>query len=123
MTVSTAVSSLTLLMEAAISFIAPVTSSAEVAISCALAVTLSIERVDSSMEAAVSLMESHGVPREESERAFNCGVGMIAAVAGESADAAVARLVAAGIPAWVAGSIEARTDDGGPAAHLVGTYR
>ena len=72
---------------------------------------------------AVRLMEEHGVPREESERAFNCGVGMIAAVAGEAADAAVDRLAAAGVPAWVAGTIEPRTDDAAPAARLVGSYR
>ena len=46
------------------------------------------------LPAAVRLMEEHGVPREESERAFNCGVGMIAAVAPDVADAAVAQLTA-----------------------------
>jgi phosphoribosylformylglycinamidine cyclo-ligase len=82
-----------------------------------------LDRGTWALPSAVHLMEEHGVPREESERAFNCGVGMVAAVAGEAADAAVAQLVAAGIPAWVAGSIQPRTDDGAPAAHLVGTYR
>ena len=33
------------------------------------------------LPAAVRLLEEHGVPREEAERAFNCGVGMVAAVA------------------------------------------
>jgi phosphoribosylformylglycinamidine cyclo-ligase len=63
------------------------------------------------------------VPREESERAFNCGVGMIAAVSADAADAALAQLEAAGVPAWVAGSIGRRTGDDGAAARLVGTYR
>jgi phosphoribosylformylglycinamidine cyclo-ligase len=72
---------------------------------------------------AVRLMEQHGVPRAESERAFNCGVGMIAAVAESAAEAAVAQLTAAGVPAWVAGRIGPRADDATSAAHLVGTYR
>jgi phosphoribosylformylglycinamidine cyclo-ligase len=71
----------------------------------------------------VRLLEEHGVPREESERAFNCGVGMVAAVSPDAADAALAQLTAAGIPAWVAGSIQPRTDAGAPAAYLVGSYR
>jgi phosphoribosylformylglycinamidine cyclo-ligase len=48
---------------------------------------------------------------------------MVAAVAPDSADAAVARLTAAGVPAWVAGSVRRRTDDAAPAAGLVGSYR
>jgi phosphoribosylformylglycinamidine cyclo-ligase len=72
---------------------------------------------------AVRLMEERGVPRAESERAFNCGVGMVAAIAPGAAEAAVAQLTVAGVPAWVAGSIRRRADDDAPAARLVGTYR
>jgi phosphoribosylformylglycinamidine cyclo-ligase len=68
-------------------------------------------------------MEEHGVPRDESERAFNCGVGMVAAVAPEVADAAVAQLTTAGVPAWIAGSIRRRADADAPAARLVNSYR
>ncbi|MBW8766679.1 MAG: phosphoribosylformylglycinamidine cyclo-ligase [Geodermatophilales bacterium] len=71
----------------------------------------------------VRLLEGHGVPRAESERAFNCGVGMVAAVAAEAVDAAVALLTTAGVPAWVAGSVQRREDDSTPAARLVGSYR
>jgi phosphoribosylformylglycinamidine cyclo-ligase len=85
--------------------------------------TAVLDRATWALPSAVRLMEEHGVPREESERAFNCGVGMVAAVSPSVADAVVDQLGAAGIPAWVAGSIEARTDDAAPAAHLVGTYR
>ena len=81
-----------------------------------------LDRGTWALPAAVRLMEQHGVPRAESERAFNCGVGMIAAVAPDAADAAVAHLTAAGVPAWVAGSI-GRLGDGGTPARLVGTYR
>jgi phosphoribosylformylglycinamidine cyclo-ligase len=69
----------------------------------------------------VHLLEEHGVPRAESERAFNCGVGMVAAVAPESADRAVQRLADRGVPAWVAGTVGEVRD--GAAARLVGTYR
>ena len=41
-----------------------------------------LDRGTWALPSAVRLMEEHGVPREESERAFNCGVGMVAAVAG-----------------------------------------
>jgi phosphoribosylformylglycinamidine cyclo-ligase len=69
----------------------------------------------------VSLLEEHGVPRTESERAFNCGVGMVAAVAPDVADEVVAVLAERGVPAWVAGTVGART--GEDAARLVGSYR
>jgi phosphoribosylformylglycinamidine cyclo-ligase len=81
-----------------------------------------LDRGTWALPAAVRLMEEHGVPREESERAFNCGVGMIAAVSPHAADAALAQLAAAGVPAWVAGSIRDRADDG-PAVQLVNSYR
>jgi phosphoribosylformylglycinamidine cyclo-ligase len=80
-----------------------------------------LDRATWALPGAVRLMEEHGVPREESERAFNCGVGMIAAVSPSSADAVVAQLTAAGVPSWVAGTIGPRTGD--TAARLVGTYR
>jgi phosphoribosylformylglycinamidine cyclo-ligase len=82
-----------------------------------------LDRATWALPAAVRLMEEHGVPREESERAFNCGVGMVAAVAASVAHGVVDQLIAAGIPAWVAGGIESRTDDAAPAARLVGSYR
>ena len=82
-----------------------------------------LDRSTWQLPAAVRLLEEHGVPRAESERAFNCGVGMIAAVSPEVADAVVARLTAAGVPSWVAGTVGRRTDPEAPAAHLVGTYR
>jgi phosphoribosylformylglycinamidine cyclo-ligase len=80
-----------------------------------------LDRGTWALPAAVRLFEEHGVPRTESERAFNCGVGMIAAVAPEAADRAVALLAARGVPAWLAGTIDAA--DGEASARLVGTYR
>jgi phosphoribosylformylglycinamidine cyclo-ligase len=80
-----------------------------------------LDRGTWALPAAVRLMEEHGVPREESERAFNCGVGMIAAVSADAADAALTHLASSGVPAWVAGTIGPRTEDS--AARLVGSYR
>ena len=81
-----------------------------------------LDRGTWALPTAVRLMEEHGVPRAESERAFNCGVGMVAAVAPDAAESAVAHLTGAGVPAWVVGSIGRLSDDGAP-ARLVGTYR
>ncbi len=49
------------------------------------------------------------VPLDDLERTLNLGVGMVAAVSADSADAAVRRLTARGLPAWVVGSV--RTHD------------
>ncbi len=81
-----------------------------------------LDRSTWALPRAVRLMEEHGVPRAESERAFNCGVGMVAAVAEDAADAAVAQLTAAGIPAWVAGEVRG-TDGEGASARLENSYR
>jgi phosphoribosylformylglycinamidine cyclo-ligase len=82
-----------------------------------------LDRGTWALPSAVHLLEEHGVPRPESERAFNCGVGMVAAVAPEVADDVVAQLTAAGVPAWVAGTLQERADRTAEAARLVGTYR
>jgi phosphoribosylformylglycinamidine cyclo-ligase len=80
-----------------------------------------LDRSTWALPAAVRLLEEQGVPRSESERAFNCGVGMVAAVSADVADAAVAHLTDAGVPSWVAGSVERR--DGAEATRLTGDYR
>jgi phosphoribosylformylglycinamidine cyclo-ligase len=55
------------------------------------------------------------VPLADLERTLNLGVGMVAVVAPESADAAVRRLQARGLPAWVLGTVRTRdaADDSG----------
>jgi phosphoribosylformylglycinamidine cyclo-ligase len=81
-----------------------------------------LDRGTWALPAAVHLLEQHGVPREESERAFNCGVGMVAVVAAEAADRAVSLLTARGVPAWVAGTVHESA--GRPAAaRLEGDYQ
>jgi phosphoribosylformylglycinamidine cyclo-ligase len=80
-----------------------------------------LDRSTWALPPVVRLLEEHGVPRAESERAFNCGVGMIAAVAPQQADRAVDLLTGRGVPAWVVGTVQ--PVDGGAAARLVGSYR
>jgi phosphoribosylformylglycinamidine cyclo-ligase len=80
-----------------------------------------LDRGTWALPAAVRLLEEHGVPRAESERAFNCGVGMVAVVSPDVADAAVAALTGRGVPAWVAG--EVRRDGERSGARLEGAYR
>ncbi len=59
-----------------------------------------------------------GVEQAELERTLNLGVGMVAVVAADAADAAVARLSDRGVPAWVAGEIV----DGDGSATLSGVH-
>lgn len=63
-----------------------------------------------------------GVPQDDMERTWNAGIGMVAIVAADSADLALASLAARGMKAWVAGAISARTGSD-PRSALEGTYR
>lgn len=82
-----------------------------------------LDRGTWALPAVVRLLEEHGVPRTESERAFNCGIGMVAAVAPAAADRVVELLTARGVPAWVAGTVQRTPDGGDSGARLVGDYR
>ncbi|HEV7726402.1 MAG TPA: phosphoribosylformylglycinamidine cyclo-ligase [Modestobacter sp.] len=82
-----------------------------------------LDRSTWALPPVVRLFEEHGVPRAESERAFNCGVGMVATVSPASADRVVELLAARGVPAWVAGTVGAAPDAEDGAARLVGSYR
>jgi phosphoribosylformylglycinamidine cyclo-ligase len=82
-----------------------------------------LDRGTWALPAAVLLLEEQGVPRAESERAFNCGVGMVAVVAAQDADRAVALLGERGVPSWVAGEVRRRDDAAAPVARLVSAYR
>lgn len=57
------------------------------------------------------------VPWSDLEGTLNLGVGMVAVVAADGADAATAQLTAAGIPTWELGRI--RQDDGATAPDVV----
>jgi len=55
-----------------------------------------------------------GVPLEDLERTLNMGVGMVAVVAPDTADAALRGLAAAGRDAWVLGAVRADDGERGP---------
>lgn len=70
-----------------------------------------------------SLIAHRGrVERAEMERTFNMGIGMVAAVASEDVDRALAMLTARHVPAWVLGEIEPVDEGTGPGAVLVGNH-
>ena len=57
------------------------------------------------------IAELGGVPQADLERTLNLGVGMVAVVAPEKADEAVAHLNAAGQNAWVMGEVSEYTPE------------
>jgi len=64
------------------------------------------------------IAERGRVADEEMERTFNMGVGMVAVVAADDADRALALLTARHVPAWIAGTVGA----GEGRARLVSAY-
>jgi len=59
------------------------------------------------------------VEQAEIERTLNMGVGMVAVVAPDHADATVALLTGRGVPAWVLGTIGSAPTDGRSAPGIV----
>jgi phosphoribosylformylglycinamidine cyclo-ligase len=51
------------------------------------------------------------VTREEMERTFNMGVGMVVVLPSDDVDRAMAVLTAKHVPSWVIGEVRASTDD------------
>jgi phosphoribosylformylglycinamidine cyclo-ligase len=89
--------------------------------------TATVDRSTWALPTVFGLVQETGsVAREDLERTLNCGVGMVALTAADDADAAVDLLSENGVPAWVAGSVEAATDDGAGArpggVRLVGDH-
>jgi phosphoribosylformylglycinamidine cyclo-ligase len=62
------------------------------------------------------------VEREEMEKTFNMGVGMVAVVSPEDVDRALAVLTARHVPAWVLGEINRADDADAPRAVLAGDH-
>ena len=82
-------------------------------------VSANVDRGTWSLPPMFALVGALGaVPQAELERTLNMGVGMVAVVAAEAADAAVELLTDRGVPAWLGGEISA----GSGGARLVGTY-
>ena len=53
------------------------------------------------------LADTGNIAIDEMRRTFNCGVGMVAVVASDDAEAAIEALAAAGEQAWCLGQVEA----------------
>jgi phosphoribosylformylglycinamidine cyclo-ligase len=70
--------------------------------------------------AVFGLLAGHGgIGREEMERAFNMGVGMLAVVSASDAGRGVGVLGARGVGAWLAGEVTS----GAEGARLIGAYQ
>jgi phosphoribosylformylglycinamidine cyclo-ligase len=86
-------------------------------------VTVSIDRSTWSLPAIFSLVaETGAVAREDLEKTLNCGVGMVALVPAEEADAAVRLLAEHDLPAWVAGEVTTAVDGAAGAVRMVGDH-
>lgn len=75
------------------------------------ALAMQLDLGDLPYPAVFSAIEAQGVDRAEMRRTFNCGVGMLLAVAAEHADEVQAALRAVDEPSYVVGRITARTGD------------
>ena len=70
-----------------------------------------------------TIAEVGNVPVDEMEKTFNAGVGMVAIVAPEDRDRALAMLTARHVDCWELGVVRGATEeDGGHRATLVGTH-
>ena len=74
--------------------------------------SVTVERSTWTPPPVFGLIAGHGkVAQAEMERTFNMGVGMVALVAPEDVDRALAVLTARHVPAWIAGSVTAGNGD------------
>jgi phosphoribosylformylglycinamidine cyclo-ligase len=64
-----------------------------------------------------------GVPRDDQERTFNLGVGMVCVVEAARADDAVRHLNTRGVSSWVLGGVRADDVTGGPTRDTGGVIR
>ncbi|MCW2856448.1 MAG: phosphoribosylformylglycinamidine cyclo-ligase [Marmoricola sp.] len=87
-------------------------------------VTVTLDRGTWVLPAIFSLVAQTGdVARADLEKTLNCGVGMVALVPADEADAAISVLAGHDLPAWVAGTVERASgaDDAG-VVRLVGDH-
>ena len=71
-----------------------------------------VDRGTWSLPPVFSLVSQLGnVPQADLERTLNVGVGMVAILEADKADAAIARLAARGLTSWVAGEVTELSDD------------
>lgn len=85
--------------------------------------TAELERQTWTPAPVFSLIAQRGrVDRSEMERTFNMGVGMVAIVAPEDTDRALAVLTARHLDSWVLGTVRKAADTGAPRATLAGEH-
>jgi phosphoribosylformylglycinamidine cyclo-ligase len=76
-----------------------------------LGLVATVDRATWELPAIFKLVAELGnVPLADLERTLNLGVGMVAIVSAEVADAAVNRLNDRGLPAWIMGTVEENSD-------------
>ncbi|MCU1553557.1 MAG: phosphoribosylformylglycinamidine cyclo-ligase [Arthrobacter sp.] len=76
-----------------------------------LGLVATVDRATWELPAIFKLVSELGnVPLADLERTLNLGVGMVAIVSAEAADAAVARLNDRGLPSWVMGTVTTDSD-------------
>jgi phosphoribosylformylglycinamidine cyclo-ligase len=86
-------------------------------------VTVTIDRSTWTLPPVFSLVaETGNVARADLEQTLNCGVGMVALVPAEEADAAVRLLAEHDLPAWTAGEVTAAADGAAGAVRMVGDH-
>ncbi len=82
-----------------------------------------LDRATWSPQPVFSLIAQRGrVDRVEMERTFNMGVGMVAVVAPEDVDRALAVLTARHVPSWILGEVRPAEDADAPRAELHGDH-
>lgn len=69
-----------------------------------------LDRSTWDVPAVFELLMGLGVERAEAERTFNMGIGMLAVVPADRADAALALLTERGVPSWVCGAVRPRRE-------------
>jgi phosphoribosylformylglycinamidine cyclo-ligase len=85
--------------------------------------SVTVDRASWSIPPVFTAIAERGhVAADEMERTFNLGVGMIALVAADDSDRALATLLARHVPAWVAGTVEAGAPDTPGTVQLVGKH-
>lgn len=85
--------------------------------------TAVLERSSWTPQPVFGLLAQRGkIARDEMERTFNMGIGMVAVVAPEDVDRALAVLTARHVPAWILGEVRPADDPEGARAVLQGNH-
>jgi phosphoribosylformylglycinamidine cyclo-ligase len=87
-------------------------------------VTATVDRSTWTLPPVFALVrDTGGVATADLERTLNCGVGMVAVVGADDAEAALALLSDHGVDAWLAGEVRAARPDDAGRVTLTGSHR